>query len=269
MIKQKAKTNRPAMPKGGVRKDIRVTTKPKTTTDKMEFTISATNKKPAKLVKKVVREEPILKKKKKKPVVVDDYEDDEILEVKKTGTALAVVSETPSTQLSIKNISKLRTKGMRSIIGDSAEDIQQLLEVGDNDNATALMLKRMLQALVDLVPYAEHNVRKSKGQRGVYQVNSLISSIRELMVDLQSAQDRGAIGEALNEKVLRPAFLDVAMMLVKENAMLSADVKELLSVEDYNNKLRPLILEQRKRIGEYTQKRYEEAALATRQFMQR
>lgn len=265
MIKQKAKTNRPAMPKGGVRKDIRVTTKPKTTTEKMEFTISATNKKPAKIVK----EEPVLKKKKKKPVVVDDYEDDEELEVRKPSTALVPVLEIPNGPLDLKKVSKLKTKGMRSIIGDSAEDIQQLLEVGDNDNATALMLKRMLQALIDLVPYAEHNVRKSKGQRGVYQINSLISSIRELMVDLQSAQDRGAIGEALNEKILRPAFLDVAMMLVKENALLSADVKELLSVEDYNNKLRPLVLEQRTRIGQYVQKRYEEAALATRQFMQR
>jgi len=264
MIKQKPKTNRPAMPKGGVRKDIRVTTKPKTGTEKMEFTIAPGNKKAAKIVKN----EPILKKKKKKPVVVDAYEEDEALEVKKPSTALVPVLEI-NAPLNLKNISKLKTKGMRSIIGDSAEDIQQLLEAGDNDNATALMLKRMLQALVDLVPYAEHNVRKSKGQRGVYQINSLISSIRELMVDLQSAQDRGAIGEALNEKILRPAFLDVAMMLVKENALLSSDVKELLSVDDYNNKFRPLVLEQRTRIGQYVQKRYEEAALSTRQFMQR
>ena len=263
MKKALPKTNRPVMPKGGVKKDIRVTVKPKAGPD-MEFTISADKKKArARTVEPI--DEPVKKKKKKvRPVVDIEVE----VESKKPSTALVPV-ETRSSQLDIKSISKLRTKGMRSIIGDSAEDIQQLLEAGDNDNATSLMLKRMLQALIDLVPYAENNVRKSKGQRGVYQINSLISSIRELMVDLQSAQDRGAIGEALNEKVLRPAFLDVAMMLVKEQATLSSDVKELLSVEDYNNKVRPLVLESRTRIGAYVQKRYEEAATATRQFMQR
>lgn len=257
----KKKTNKPHQPKGGVKKDIRVQVKPKVGPD-MEFTISADKKKS----KARPIEPEVTKKKKKKPVVkVEDDDSDAVLEEVQQSTALVPVSEAPKR----RTVSKLRMEGMRSILGDSAEDIQQLLEVGDSDNATALMLKRMLQALIDLVPYAEHNVRKSKGQRGVYQINSLISSIRELMVDLQSAQDRGAIGEALNEKILRPAFLDVAMMLVKETALLSSDVKELLSVEDYNNKFRPLVLEQRTRIGQYVQKRYEEAATATRQFMQR
>lgn len=258
MKKALPKTNRPPQPKGGVKKDIRVTVKPKAGPD-MEFSISSDKKKTkAKPVAPV--EEPI-KKKKRKPIV----EDAEFLEEPNKSTALVPVDSTPKR----KNVSKLNAKGLRSILGDSAEDIQQLLEIGDSDNATALMLKRMLQALIDLVPYAEHNVRKSKGQRGVYQINSLISSIRELMVDLQSAQDRGAIGEALNEKILRPAFLDVAMMLVKETALLASDVKDLVSVEDYNNKFRPLVIEQRTRIGKYVQERYEEAATATRQFMQR
>jgi hypothetical protein len=265
---QMKKTNKPHAPKGGVKKDLRVTVKPKTQTQSMEFTISEDRKKSVVKTPKLKSIEEPIKKKKKKPIVVDELDDVE--DYSEPSTALVPVSVTlPKAPLDLKNISKLKTKGMRSIIGDSAEDIQQLLEVGDNDNATALMLKRMLQALVDLVPYAEHNVRKSKGQRGVYQINSLISSIRELMIDLQSAQDRGAIGEALNEKVLRPAFLDVAMELVKETAMLSSDVKDLLSVEDYNNKFRPLVLAQRTRIGQFVQKRYEEAATATKQFMQR
>jgi hypothetical protein len=266
VLKQPNKTNKPHQPKGGVKKDIRVKVKPKVGPD-MEFTISSDKKKARPKVVEQPTAKPVKKKKKKPVVEVVEAEDDDFLEdePKKSTALVPVTAEAPKR----KTVSKLSMKGMRSILGDSAEDIQQLLEVGDSDNATALMLKRMLQALIDLVPYAEHNVRKSKGQRGVYQINSLISSIRELMVDLQSAQDRGAIGEALNEKVLRPAFLDVAMMLVKENALLSSDVKELLSVEDYQNKFRPLVLEQRTRIGQYVQKRYEEAATATRQFMQR
>jgi hypothetical protein len=267
MKKTLPKTNRPVMPKGGVKKDIRVTVKPKTGGPKMEFTISEDKKKTK--VRSVEAEAPIKKKKKKVRPEVAVADEVVFEEPRRKSTALVSVTKASAEVMDLKRVSKLNTKGMRSILGDSAESIQQLLETGDNDSATGLMLKRMLQALIDLVPYAEHNVRKSKGQRGVYQINSLISSIRELMVDLQSAQDRGAIGEALNEKILRPAFLDVAMMLVKETALLSSDVKELLSVEDYNNKFRPLVLEQRTRIGQYVQKRYEEAATSTRQFMQR
>ena len=55
-----------------------------------------------------------------------------------------------------KRISKLNTKGMRSIIGDSAEAIQQLLESDSNESAIALMQKRVLQALVDTLPRNEH-----------------------------------------------------------------------------------------------------------------
>lgn len=132
-----------------------------------------------------------------------------------------------------KKISKLNTKGMKSILGDSAETIQQMLEVNNNESATSLIQKRLLQSLVDLIPFAEHSIRKTKGARGVYQLNSLVTSVRELMIDLQSTRDKGAIGAELVEKVVRPAFLDIGMFLVQEDARLDNDIKDLVDLKTY------------------------------------
>ena len=130
-------------------------------------------------------------------------------------------------------ISKLNTKGMVSILGDSSEEIMQLLEVNKNESATSLIQKRLLQSLVDVLPYAEHNVRESKGQRSVYQLNSLITSLREVLIDIQSTRDKGALGEALVEKIIRPMFLDLGMLLIQENAKTDNILKDLMTPENY------------------------------------
>lgn len=168
----------------------------------------------------------------------------------------------------VRRISKLNPKGMRSIIGDSAEDIQQLLESGDNDSAVAMIYKKMLQATVDLLPHAEHAVRKSKGARGVYQVNSLVSSIRELLVDIQSAQDRGLLGEMLVEKILRPAFMDIGMMVAREYAQLADDSKQYMTVEDHS-KWRADLKESRGRVADKIMTEYKSVQESTRDYLQR
>lgn len=167
-----------------------------------------------------------------------------------------------------RKISKLKTKGMRSILGDSAEDIQQLLEVGEQDGATTLLYKRMLQSLVDLVPYAEHNVRKSKGARGVYQINSLMSSIRELLIDVQSNQDRGALGDSLVERVIRPVFLDIGMQIVQEYATVLGEAKDRMSPEDYKA-FRTSQSESRGRIAAFIQGQYSKVKDESIAFLQR
>lgn len=134
---------------------------------------------------------------------------------------LPAVMEKPAT----KRISKLNPKKMKSILGDSAEQIHQLLESDSNESAATLLQKRLIQSVLDLIPYAEHTIRKTKGGRGVYQFNSMITSIRELMIDVQATRDKGAIGDQLIEKILRPAFTDIATELMKEDQILGNLVK--------------------------------------------
>ena len=166
-----------------------------------------------------------------------------------------------------KRISKLNTKGMRSILGDSAEEIQQLLESNNNDNATTLMQKRLMQTVVDLIPYAEHAVRATKGAKGVYQINSLVTSLRELMIDMQSTRDKGAIGAELVERVIRPAFLDIGMTLVQEEARLDAEIKDVLGIEAYK-KIKAARKESLGRIAQMIQDKYNESKNQAVTFLQ-
>jgi len=179
---------------------------------------------------------------------------------------LAII-KTTVTEGSKKTISKLKTKGMRSIMGDSAEVIQQLLEANSNESALSLMQKRLLQTLVDVLPYAEHAVRASKGSRGVYQLNSLITSLREVMIDMQSTRDKGALGAEMVERVIRPAFLDIGMYLVQEEARLDGEIRELVGLENYK-KIKAARKESVTRIGRNIQEKYGEAKAAAITFLQ-
>ena len=167
-----------------------------------------------------------------------------------------------------KRISKLNTKNMRSILGDSAEEIQQLLESNDSDSATMLLQKRLLQSLTDVIPMAEHAIRKSKGARGVYQFNSLVTSLRELLIDVQSTRDRGALGDALVDKIIRPAFLDIGMMLVQEDARVTADVKDSLDPQTFRE-LKRIKSESLQRVAEMIQKQYSTVKEQSIAFLQR
>jgi len=132
-----------------------------------------------------------------------------------------------------QRISKINSKKLKSIMGESAEKIQQMLEVNDGDNARSLMYKTMLQSLVDLIPYAENNIRKTKGARGVYQLNSMISSVRELLVDVQASQDRGRIGELMVERLIAPAILDIGTKIVQKFELLKSDARDRMNSDDY------------------------------------
>lgn len=164
-------------------------------------------------------------------------------------------------------ISRLDSEGLATIMGSSAEKIQQLLEVGNSDSASNLLQKRMLQALIDLLPHAEANVRATKGQRGVYQINSLITSVREILSDLQAVKDRGALGHQLVERTIRPTFMDIGMQLVFEEETMGKLMREHLDTETY----KVLRAEQKnsvRRLAEFIQRKYEEAKLGTVTFLQ-
>lgn len=178
-----------------------------------------------------------------------------------------ITKETALALVTPRKVSKLNTKGMRSILGDSAEEIQQLLEANNSDSAISLMQKRMAQTVVDLIPYAEHAVRKSKGARGVYQINSLVTSLREIMIDMQSTKDKGAIGDTMVEKVIRPAFLDIGMELVLEDERMLKEIKDEIDLQTYK-KIRAIHAASLERIAKVVQTKYGEAKQGAISFMQ-
>lgn len=113
-------------------------------------------------------------------------------------------------------ISKLGARAKRTIIGGSAEQIHQLIEHGNTDAATTLIYKKLLQSVVDTLPYMEMVIRKSKGTKGAYAYNSMVSSVRELMTDIQQTQDRGRQGEIMVERIIYPVFLEIVAIIMRE-----------------------------------------------------
>lgn len=154
-----------------------------------------------------------------------------------------------------------------SILGSSAEEIQEYLESDDKERATALIYKRLMQTLVDTIPHAENTVRTTKGYRGVYQLNTLISSIRELMADLQSAQDRGRLGESLIERILRPTFMDLGMHIITAFTTMGEDAKDLMKKEDYA-RFKKSLDQTRSELGRLMNQQYAEVKNEVSKFFQ-
>lgn len=160
-----------------------------------------------------------------------------------------------------------REEGLESIVGDAAEEIMALLESSDMDSATTLLHKRLLQTLVDTLPYAEHNVRATKGQKGVYQLNSLITSLREILTDVQSSRDRGRLGEVMVERVIRPVFLDIGMEIVQEFSRINQDLKLIVSAKHYPEVV-DLTKKSRERLAQFIQAEYGNTKVKASTFMQ-
>lgn len=239
------KTNVKPRPAGGVNKDIRVKVKT------LEIDVTPKKKKKA-----VDDDEPVVKKKKR--LTLDD-------EPRKKTLLLSNDVE----PIKKKKLSKINAKNMKSHFGDGAEKILQLLDINETDSAVALIYKKTLSSLVDLLPYAEQAVRKSKGARGVYQINSLISSMREIMVDIQSAQDRGMMGQALMETVMKPSFKDIAQTMVEEYAMIGADAKLAIQDPQELNRFMTGLRESRTRLGASMNKTFKEINDNTIAYLQR
>ena len=252
--RQKAKLSRMDRAVEDVKEARSVAAKKKRVTDLDET--------PKRRKKPVEEAAPVKKVKKKRPTApTDDVADD----ANKTANQLARIrSEVVAGN---KRISKLKNSGVKSIIGDSAEDIQQLLEVGSNESALSLIQKRLLQSVIDVLPFAEHTIRETQGQRGVYQFNSLITSMRELMIDMQSTRDKGAMGAALIERVLRPAFMDLAMTLVQEEARFATNIKDYLSMEAYTQ-VRQANKDAIQRVAETIKEKYNEVKEQTVSYLQ-
>lgn len=168
----------------------------------------------------------------------------------------------------IDQISKLDFEGMRSILGDEAENLQRMLVSGNVDGALPLITTRLIQSLVDLIAQSENGIRESKGRYGVHGLVSMISTLRELMIDVQASRDRGALGQQAVESVLRPFAQDVAMVIMHEYAALVDDMKGILS-DDQNAKLREAQIASRTRAANKIMDGYSQASNRLVEFLER
>jgi hypothetical protein len=156
-------------------------------------------------------------------------------------------------------LSKTNLESLESILGDRTQDILQLLETNETDGAITLLYRRLLMMTVDLIPLAENAVRKTKGFKGVYQVNGLVSQCRELLADIQATQDRGAMGRNLVTRLIQPAFLDIAMQIVQSGSRLEASLKSLTPPSQHE-RIRSTFERHQRELAHYIQEQYKNIA---------
>lgn len=194
-------------------------------------------------------EEQPKKKKKKK---VDDW-----------GIEVYKKPETP-----IAKISKIKTKKLKSILATNREELLQLVENDEVDTASSVIYKRMLQALVDVIGHTEDLIHRSKGARGTHQMNLLVNNIRDILIDLQQAQDRGMLAENLCQRYIAPSYLAIGMEILRENEQLFNRIKrehDKDTVERYSQ----YFADQEQRIGAFVQDQFVRVREELKKFLQR
>jgi hypothetical protein len=183
---------------------------------------------------------------------------------KKPKRSTDIVTYEPATP----QISKLNKGNLVSIIADDAEQMQRMFEDENTDQAIRMLNRRLIQTCIDLIPQLENSMRESNGRYGAHALNGTIQTIRELVIDLQRMQDRGAIGEAIIERIIRPSILELATKIVEESATVLSEVKDSMPEDGYN-KLRQAQIDSRNRLASMMNQKYEFIREETIQFLQR
>jgi hypothetical protein len=208
------------------------------------------------------------KPKSKRPTMSLDDDDDQPRLKKKASTELVIVEPERKKKKAATdptpNLANLRT-----IFGEDAEEMIEMLESGNDDDSTVSKLnKRLIQSAINLIAKVENGIHESNGRYGVHSYVGLVQTIRELVIDLQSTKDRGALGVTITENILRPAFLDIGMRLMEEYAKVAHDAKDVVDDEQYKQ-FRKSQLESRERIAAFLQDQYAKMRDDTIKFLQR
>lgn len=135
-------------------------------------------------------------------------------------TALTV--RKPTVSVSEREAKEEGTELSSQFSGRVQQALSMLDDYENTDGAHALIYKTLLQTLVDLVPLLENNVRKSRGQKGAYQLMQTISQLRECMADIQAIKDKSQMGTTIVSRYVTPALQNVAGQVAI--AMIQLDV---------------------------------------------
>ena len=150
-------------------------------------------------------------------------------------TELVVVTETNSRKVALLAAaeSSMAVEALNSRFGLQSQTIVDMIDMGNSDGASSLIVKALLQSLVEVLPMAEHNIRQSKTTKGIYGFNTIVSSIRELLGDLQSLRDRSSLGQSIVDKTVRPSYMDIAVQVVSAFTLIQDSAKSRMDPSDF------------------------------------
>lgn len=139
--------------------------------------------------------------------------------------------------------------------GKQSGTIMELIEMGDSDGASALIIKALVQSVVEVLPVAEDRVLDTDAKYGIHGYNMIVSQMRELLIDLKSSKDRSMLGQAMVDRTIRPAFQDVAVQIVSAFTLLQDMAKSRMEPADYKD-FRKGVEEAKKGLSDYLMAQY-------------
>lgn len=168
------------------------------------------------------------KKKRKSKIGMSDTDFEKALKKKAKKRSKESKEEPKKKSKKIKKLEKKlkKTNALASLFGKDSLKIQKLLEKNENDNAIILANRAMLQSVLDLIPLAEQDYRERRTDRSVYALNALLSQARELISDIQAANDKTIVIDRIIFDILQPQIINLANQLINSNYELKRRLKE-------------------------------------------
>lgn len=119
-----------------------------------------------------------------------------------------------------------------SKFGVSVSRISKLLASGDTERAVGILQRKMLDAIVNVIPIAEQEYKLRPTQSQAYALNGLVSQARELAHDIQNTGDRQKLAITLVQEIIMPAFREVAQAVIDEHYALRKRVDDKVNERD-------------------------------------
>lgn len=144
-----------------------------------------------------------------------------------------------------------------SSFGYKLDHIRTHIKNRDFQQASLTTKEAILSTLIELIPLAEASLRQSNVKNGIYQFNSLINQVRELMVDLDGERDLNQMVQSILDEAVRPVFMMLAQMIIQFNNSLKRQMRAELD-DKQCKAVYPLIDEQVRELGTYVQSMFNE-----------
>jgi hypothetical protein len=149
----------------------------------------------------------------------------------KTGTELSLVVDSRQ-QVALKPDSEV-VQILNSRFGKQSDTIVEMINMGNADGASSLIIKALIQSVCEVLPMAEHHIRESKSTKGIYGFNTLVSTVRELLGDLQVLKDKANLGQSVVDRTIRPSYMDIAAQFVTCMTLVQDSAKARMDKNDY------------------------------------
>jgi len=138
-------------------------------------------------------------------------------------TDLVPLNERTQEQTNTENVNKGTDRALANISAfrDELPFIVAKINSSQQEGAVSAIQKQLLLTALAIIPVAEQEYISKSHLRGaenlLYAFNSAVSSVRELVQDIEANKDRATITSKISSNVLHPAFIMIGQRLIDQD----------------------------------------------------